>query len=115
MEPATEDAAAAAPDSWETADIDGPMSRLIVSARRVSSSPDLADDQNPPQQQGSPSSAPSAARENLVAQVDQFLREALEKPRERLSGKTHASSGVNCQSFCLFCNSTNSMIRQQKG
>lgn len=94
MEPTAEDAAAAAaaPDSWETADIDGPMSRLILSARRVSSSPDLADDQDPPQPppptlqpQGPPSSAPSAAREDLVAQVDQFLREALEKPRERLS------------------------------
>jgi hypothetical protein len=30
------------------ADIDGPMSRLILSARRVSSSPDFADDQDPP-------------------------------------------------------------------
>jgi hypothetical protein len=49
MEPAAEDAAAAAPDSWETADIDGPMSRLILTARRVSSSPDFADDQDPPQ------------------------------------------------------------------
>jgi large subunit ribosomal protein L10Ae len=102
MEPTAEDAAAAAPDSWETADIDGPMSRLILSARRVSSSPDLADDQDPPQPppptlqpQGPPSSAPSAAREDLVAQFDQFLREALEKPRERLSGKIHASSGVS--------------------
>ena len=99
MEPTTAEdaaAAAAAPDSWETADIDGPMSRLILSARRVSSSPDLADDQDPPQPPPptlQPQSGPasSAAREDLVAQVDQFLREALEKPRERLSGKIHAS------------------------
>jgi large subunit ribosomal protein L10Ae len=101
MEPAAEEsaAAAAAPDSWETADIDGPMSRLILSARRVSSSPDLTEEgeeqqrdppapltQPPPQQQGP--AAPS--RDDSAAQVDQFLREALEKPRERLSGKIRA-------------------------
>ncbi|ONM53828.1 Single-stranded nucleic acid binding R3H protein [Zea mays] len=90
MEPAAEDVAAAAPDSWESADIDGPISRLILSARRVSSSPDLADNPDPPQpppalQPQGPPSVPSAAREDLMAQVDQFLREALEKPRERLS------------------------------
>jgi len=87
MEPAEDAAAAAAPDSWETADIDGPMSRLILTARRVSSSPDLAEEQQdpppaPPQTQG-----PAPAGDDSVAQVDQFLREALEKPRERLSGK----------------------------
>ncbi|KAG8057792.1 hypothetical protein GUJ93_ZPchr0002g24794 [Zizania palustris] len=61
------------PDSWETADLDEPMSRLLLSsARRVSSSPDLADQDSPP---------PSDSLDHL----DQFLREALEKPRERLS------------------------------
>ncbi|PWZ37062.1 Casein kinase 1-like protein 1 [Zea mays] len=56
----------------------------------MSSSPDFADGQDPPQPpptlqpQGAPS-APSDVCEGLVAQVDQFLREALEKPRERLS------------------------------
>ncbi|GJM99587.1 hypothetical protein PR202_ga16706 [Eleusine coracana subsp. coracana] len=89
MEPADDAAAAPAPDSWETADIDGSMSRLILSSRRSSSSPDLAEDQDQPpahpsQQQTQP--APSApARDDSIAQVDQFLREALEKPRERLS------------------------------
>ncbi|KAL6656509.1 hypothetical protein ACP70R_007335 [Stipagrostis hirtigluma subsp. patula] len=89
MDPAAAAAAEAAPDSWETADIDGPMSRLLLSARRVSSSPDLADDHQPPsdqqQQQGTAAASASAARDDPVAQVDQFLREALEKPRERLS------------------------------
>ncbi|XP_062193627.1 uncharacterized protein LOC133897069 [Phragmites australis] len=84
MDPAED--VAAAPDSWETADIDGPMSRLVLSARRVSSSPDLADDDqdHPPPTLSSPQHgpAPSPARDDLV---DQFLREALEKPRERLS------------------------------
>ncbi|KAL6838430.1 hypothetical protein ACP4OV_031675 [Aristida adscensionis] len=83
------DPAAAAPDSWETADIDGAMARLVLAARRVSSSPDLADDRDPPPPaapQGPPAaSAAAAPRDDLVAQVDQFLREALEKPRERLS------------------------------
>lgn len=93
MEPAAEDTAAAAPDSWETADIDGPMSRLILSARRVSSSPDLAEEQQqqdlpaPTQPQQGPVPPP---RDDSAAQVDQFLREALEKPRERLSGKIPA-------------------------
>ncbi|KAM0916562.1 hypothetical protein ACQ4PT_010108 [Festuca glaucescens] len=88
MEAAEDAAAVAAPESWETADLDGAMSRLLLSssssssARRVASSPDLADDQataaQMPQQ-------PPASADDLVAQVDQFLREALEKPRERLS------------------------------
>ncbi|TVU10606.1 hypothetical protein EJB05_44149 [Eragrostis curvula] len=89
MEPADDAAASPAPDSWETADIDGAMSRLILSARRASSSPDLADerDQRPalPSQQQAPAAPSASAREDAVAQVDQFLREALEKPRERLS------------------------------
>jgi hypothetical protein len=42
MEPAAEDTTSAVPDSWETTDIDGHMSRLILSACRVSSSLDLA-------------------------------------------------------------------------
>jgi hypothetical protein len=56
------------------------MSRLhLPSARRVSSSPDLADaDADDPQH-------PSSGRPDSVDQLDQFLREALEKPRERLS------------------------------
>ncbi|KAM3402129.1 hypothetical protein ACQJBY_006213 [Aegilops geniculata] len=89
-------AAAAAPDSWETADLDGAMSRLLLSssttspsaspaARRVSSSPDLADDgqDTDAQQEQDP-----ARGDDPVAQVDQFLREALEKPREHLQGRT---------------------------
>ncbi|CAL5090287.1 unnamed protein product [Urochloa decumbens] len=90
MEPAADDAAAAAaaPDSWETADIDGPMSRLVLSARRVSSSPDLAEEQQhdpPPAQPAALAQGAAPVRDDSAAQVDQFLREALEKPRERLS------------------------------
>uniref|UniRef100_A0A453GYP2 R3H domain-containing protein 2 n=1 Tax=Aegilops tauschii subsp. strangulata TaxID=200361 RepID=A0A453GYP2_AEGTS len=80
-------AAAAAPDSWETADLDGAMSRLLLSsssggaARRVSSSPDLADDRQADAQQ---EEGQQQRADDPAAQVDQFLREALEKPRERL-------------------------------
>jgi hypothetical protein len=89
MEPADDAAVAPAPDSWETADIDGSMSRLLLSSRHASSSPDLGDDQDQPPAPPSQQQALSApAREDPVAQVDQFLREALEKSRERLSGIT---------------------------
>ncbi|KAF0895820.1 hypothetical protein E2562_016553 [Oryza meyeriana var. granulata] len=53
---------------------------LLSSTRHVSSSPDLADGDDDPTQQ-----PPSSARHDSVDQLDQFLREALEKPRERLS------------------------------
>ena len=99
-----EDPAAVAPppESWETADLDGAMSRLLLStsttsasARRVASSPDLADDDEAAAQE---ERRDPAGADDLVAQVDQFLREAIEKPRERLSGKfrPHASHGSSC-------------------
>lgn len=84
---------AAPPESWETADLDGAMSRLLLSsssatssARRVASSPDLADDDGDDQAAVTQAAQRDpAGADDLVAQVDQFLREALEKPRERLS------------------------------
>ncbi|XP_047047208.1 R3H domain-containing protein 2-like [Lolium rigidum] len=89
---AAEDAAAA-PESWETADLDGAMSRLLLSsssssstsARRVASSPDLADEGDDHDTPPLTATQTPASADDLVAQVDQFLREALEKPRERLS------------------------------
>ena len=101
MEVAAEDPAVAAPpESWETADLDGAMSRLLLSssttsasARRVASSPDLADDDGDAAAQEE--RRDPAGADDLVAQVDQFLREAIEKPRERLSGliiRPHGSS-----------------------
>uniref|UniRef100_A0ACD5XYT7 Uncharacterized protein n=1 Tax=Avena sativa TaxID=4498 RepID=A0ACD5XYT7_AVESA len=89
---AAEDAAAA-PESWETADLDGAVSRLLLSssssssARRVASSPDLADDADNDQSTATSTHGQQdpPRPDDLVSQVDQFLREALEKPRERLS------------------------------
>ncbi|CAM0953169.1 unnamed protein product [Alopecurus aequalis] len=83
MESSPEDSAAAAPESWETADLDGAMSRLL----RPSSSPSarrVADDDQVTAAQEQQRQDPAGA-DDLVSQVDQFLREALEKPRERLS------------------------------
>ncbi|MQL86430.1 hypothetical protein Taro_018961 [Colocasia esculenta] len=83
---------AAPPDSWEVADLDRSMSRLLVSASpsssRRSPPPELVDKvaalsppPPPPREPLGSSLSPAAA----AGQVDQFLREALEKPRERLS------------------------------
>ncbi|XP_031500858.1 uncharacterized protein LOC116264661 isoform X1 [Nymphaea colorata] len=91
-----------APDSWESADLEEGVKRLLVStpsSRR--SPPEFSDDEpqvGPPQAAGvadastssSSSSAAAASDRNsafleAVAQVDPFLREALQNPRERLS------------------------------
>lgn len=74
----------APPESWEVADLDASMTRLMLSNRDSlgsSNSPELAD-------AGLGSSAAAASgSEDLVNSVDQFLREALQNPRERVSGE----------------------------
>jgi hypothetical protein len=78
----------ATPDSWETADLEESVNRLFISSRK-SSSPSR--DSDPPPPPPPPSAAvltpPVQPAEETIAQVDQFLREALEKPRERISGE----------------------------
>lgn len=97
-----------APDSWEMADLEERVSRLLVSPSTKDSAlgfveepsgPDASDAfaaaaATPPHlaSLSGPSSAKPAASggsgrpsDELIAQVDQFLREALEKPRERIS------------------------------
>ncbi|OVA05989.1 Single-stranded nucleic acid binding R3H [Macleaya cordata] len=99
MEGSVEDLGA--PDSWEMADLDESMTRLMVSCKKnlTSSSsssgfsvPDFVDE-------STAAAAPSATAESSTVgaernggvsddatnQVDQFLREALQNPRERLS------------------------------
>ncbi|XP_010908184.2 uncharacterized protein [Elaeis guineensis] len=82
--------------SWEMADLDESMSRLLVSSQKtpspLASSPsqELAEEAPPPAASASQVAAASSGRggevlEDAVSQVDGFLREALEKPRERLS------------------------------
>ncbi|KAG9458951.1 hypothetical protein H6P81_003459 [Aristolochia fimbriata] len=104
MEGSVEDAGA--PDSWEMADLDDSMSRLMVSSKKsISSSsnfrPSDLIEELPLKPADSSSSSPSSSLpasstptsqlasissgEDLLNQVDQFLREALQNPRERLS------------------------------
>lgn len=88
-------------DSWEMADLDERMTRMMIlsskkpSVRSQSPSPS----EEPPSVPVVSSSSSAAAMEafsgdrsgaiseETLNQVDQFLREALEKPRERLSSK----------------------------
>lgn len=89
-------------DSWEVADLDESMSRLLVSSRKSPASlpsRELAEEATPPAVSASQVAAASSGRrgvvlEDAVSQVDGFLREALEKPRERLSSKASWNSLV---------------------
>lgn len=81
----------AAPDSWEMADLDESMRRLLVSPPKRAPSPPERDLAPPAPFASSSSTGPLAAAasggisDDVLDQVDQFLREALEKPRERLA------------------------------
>ncbi|KAM7532279.1 hypothetical protein LguiB_035689 [Lonicera macranthoides] len=90
----------APPDSWEVADLDATMSRLMLSSscKRYSSSPNQpltsSSSTSPPEPRNdvsgpalstSISSSSGTVSQDLINSVDQFLREALQNPRERLS------------------------------
>ena len=79
-----------APESWEVADLDATMSRLMLSSKKepIPEFPDATSSS------ASASSAEKVVAEDVINRVDQFLREAIQNPRERLSGK----------SLCLFAN-----------
>ncbi|KAJ0972679.1 hypothetical protein J5N97_020638 [Dioscorea zingiberensis] len=95
MDPSGDDLPA--PDSWEMADLDESMSRLLLStskkaltAAASSSPPGDFDDDAPTIGVAAATAVDGGDRgrgieEDAVCLVDQFLREALEKPRERLS------------------------------
>ncbi|XP_008783999.1 R3H domain-containing protein 1-like [Phoenix dactylifera] len=98
MEGSVEDPGA--PDSWELADLDDSMTRLMLSSKKgfdpstppPSMTVEFAEEAPPPPDSvGSSSSASGLAErrrgpsEEELSEVDQFLREALDKPRERLS------------------------------
>ncbi|CAN1174388.1 R3H domain-containing protein 2 [Linum perenne] len=73
-----------APDSWEVADLDETLKRLMLKeSKQERTQQELPDDLIP---------APSVVHtgggkvsEDAINQVDQFLRDALQNPRERLS------------------------------
>lgn len=74
-----------APESWEVADLDETMSRLLLNK-------DSKQHQQQPQDQlarsGSGSFGPGEkVADDVINHVDQFLREALQNPRERLSSE----------------------------
>lgn len=89
----------APPESWEVADLDASMRRLILSSSKKDSDSSSSSVNNQSELldssgsagAGNDAGAGSAAvsgrvSEDVVSTVDQFLREALQNPRERLSG-----------------------------
>ncbi|PSR92959.1 R3H domain-containing protein [Actinidia chinensis var. chinensis] len=96
MEGSAEDLGAP-PDSWEVADLEASVSRLMLSSSSSSSHPNpssssssLSSSASHELADGSASSTVGAQKfgvvsEDAVNSVDQFLREALQNPRERLS------------------------------
>ncbi|KAJ1409313.1 SUZ domain [Sesbania bispinosa] len=82
MEGSAEDLGA--PESWEVADLDESMSRLTLMLK--DSKPHEHVDDTPPPPPPPPSSSGSEkVSDDIVNQVDLFLREAIQNPRERLS------------------------------
>lgn len=88
-----------APESWEVADLDATMSRLGLSS---DSNPHQLDDLTDAASSAGAASASAADNkfsEDVINQVDQFLREAIQNPRERLSSKFV----FRFFPVCLFC------------
>ncbi|KAI7758054.1 hypothetical protein M8C21_017360 [Ambrosia artemisiifolia] len=84
-----------APDSWEVADLDATMSRLMLSSSSKPNNNNNNNNNNKNNNNNSDSattdgsaldrSSSGGVMESLLSSVDQFLREALQNPRERLS------------------------------
>nr|KYP53009.1 R3H domain-containing protein 2 [Cajanus cajan] len=84
MEGSAEDLGA--PESWEVADLDESMNRLnLMLSSNKDSNPHADDAPPPPPPPPPPSSSGDTVSDDIVNQVDQFLREAIQNPRERLS------------------------------
>lgn len=90
-----------APESWEVADLDATMSRLMLSSSSKKDSQQHQEFSDPPPPASSSDSVSASlsadkVSDDLVSQVDQFLREAIQNPRERLSSK------YGCTRFCVY-------------
>ncbi|KAL9225041.1 hypothetical protein vseg_001013 [Gypsophila vaccaria] len=70
------------PESWEIADVEASLKRLLVSSTPANFAGNSLDDDAPI---SGPAPSPDDDDDDAVNQVDQFLREALQNPRERLS------------------------------
>ncbi len=77
-----------APESWEVAGVDEAMSRLMLSSNK-DPKPSQQDDLINDASSLVSSASDDKLSEDALNQVDQFLREALQNPRERLSSKRH--------------------------
>ncbi|OMO67821.1 Single-stranded nucleic acid binding R3H [Corchorus capsularis] len=73
-----------APESWEVADLDATMSRLMLASKKEPKA-EFSDTACSASDLASGSSAEKVIGEDVINQVDQFLREAIQNPRERLS------------------------------
>ncbi|KAH6755130.1 hypothetical protein C2S53_017839 [Perilla frutescens var. hirtella] len=69
------------PESWEVADVEASMRRLMHSSRKESSNISS----NKQEERVEESGPGLGVSDNLINTVDQFLREAIQNPRERLS------------------------------
>lgn len=96
MEGSAEDLAPP-PDSWEVADLEVTVSKLILSSSSsskkdsspapLSTAPSSSSSSSSASRDGSGQGVIGGVSEDIVVNsVDQFLREALQNPRERLSG-----------------------------
>ena len=74
-----------APESWEVADLDATMSHLMLSSNKEPK-PEFPDATS--SSAAASASAEKVVSEDVINQVDQFLREAIQNPRERLSSKS---------------------------
>lgn len=76
----------APPESWEVADLDASMTRLMLSNSSNRDSTDTAFT-SPATATSATAASVASASEDLLNSVDQFLRDALQNPRERVSGQ----------------------------
>ncbi|MCL7040557.1 hypothetical protein MKW94_010081, partial [Papaver nudicaule] len=76
-----------APDSWELADLDESMTRLMVttSSKKKSSTPSSDESTEATESSTTEKNGGGIVSDDSMNQVDQFLRDALQNPRERLS------------------------------
>lgn len=82
MEGSAEDSRAA-PESWEVADLDNRFKLMLSSDNHHA---DGATPSAPPS-----AGAGDSVSDDIINQVDQFLRDAIQNPRERLSSEFYFS------------------------
>ncbi|CAA0814408.1 Single-stranded nucleic acid binding R3H protein [Striga hermonthica] len=78
------------PESWEVADVEASMHRLMLSSKKdtftsSNKQDEMSEVYGSGSNQGSSFNLGSGMSEDLINTVDQFLREAIQNPRERLS------------------------------